>query len=87
MSAESEGSGARKREIYARLNNFEQLANHGVPVIARFRGYLSKAAAKSGAACVWEMLVQFEADAPSAPWKMAYEALRARPEFDATVEV
>lgn len=65
------------RDLYVRLNNFEQLANHGVPAVARFRGYLSEEAFRGGRGFVWEMLVPFDADAPAEPWQLAYAALRA----------
>lgn len=66
-----------ERELYVRLNNFDQLANHGVPAIARFRGYVSKEAFEAGARFVWEKTLEIEADAPDAPWKLAYAALKA----------
>lgn len=66
------------RELYIRLNNFEQLGNHGVPAIARFRGYYSQAAFDAGANFVEEWLVEFPADAPEQPWEMAYTAFGER---------
>lgn len=74
------------RELYIRLNNFEQLANHGVPAVARFRGFLSQAAFAEGAHFVIERLVEFTADAPEAPWPDAYLALKALPEFAEAVD-
>jgi hypothetical protein len=66
-----------ERELYVRLNNFDQLANHGVPAIARFRGYVSKEAFENGSRFVWEQLIEFDGDAPDEPWKAAYAALKA----------
>ena len=74
------------RDLYVRLNNFEQLANHGVPAIARFRGFISKKAFEDGKHFVQEWLVEFPADAPDKPWKAAYDALLALPEFDGATE-
>lgn len=74
------------RSIYVRLNDFEQLANHDVPAIARFRGYVSKQAFEEGAAFVLERLVSFPANAPDNPWSLAYEALMALPEFANAVQ-
>jgi hypothetical protein len=64
-----------ERELYIRLNHFDQLANHGVPARAVFRGYASEEAFQNGAEFMFEQAVEFPADAPSAPWKAAYAAL------------
>lgn len=75
--------------LYVRLNNFEQLANHGVPAVARFRGFASEEAFEEGKSFLWERLVEFEADAPTDPWALAYTALKATdrtPETMAAVE-
>jgi hypothetical protein len=68
------------RPVYIRLNSFDQVANHGVTAIARFRAFASKDAFEAGSSFLWERLVEFAADhrdeAPSL-WSQAYVALRA----------
>lgn len=72
------------RELYIRLNNFEQLANHGVPVVARFRGYADQEAYNDGKPYIYEQVVEFAADAPAAPWPLAYGMLAAQLEVAGT---
>ena len=81
IKASIETAFGETRDLYIRLNNFEQLANHGVPAIARFRGFVSKEAFEAGKSFVWEQLVEFEADAPTDPWAAAYAAIKEQPEF------
>jgi hypothetical protein len=81
VTAKVELPSGETRDLYIRLNNFEQLANHGVPAIARFRGWISQEACDADKAFVWERLVEFEADAPKDAWSLAYDALKAIPDF------
>lgn len=75
------------QQLYVRLNCFEQLANHGVPAIALFRGFASQEAFESGKHYMQEWTVEFPADAPEDPWALAYTELRKLPGFENAVEV
>ncbi|ANC85473.1 hypothetical protein [Sphingomonas sp. NIC1] len=76
------------RRIYVRLNNFDQVANHGVPATARFRGFICRDAYESGGRFVFERVVEFDADVSQPLWAQAYAALRREPDFaEATDEM
>ncbi|WP_157971050.1 hypothetical protein [Pseudogemmobacter bohemicus] len=62
------------REVYIRLNNIEA-NNHGVPALALFRGFISRAAFEAGAHYVWEASVEFASDVTLPLWPQAYAAL------------
>jgi hypothetical protein len=64
------------RDLYIRLNNLEDAQNHGRPPPARYRGYLSEAAYRSGASFVWEDVIGFDADVSQPLWDQAYSALK-----------
>jgi hypothetical protein len=64
------------RDLYIRLNSIEDAQNHGLPTVARFRGFLSKEAFEGGAAFVWEREISFDADLDRPFWEQAYEALK-----------
>lgn len=67
------------RPVYIRLNSFDQVANHAVPAIARFRAFASRDAFEAGASFLWERLVSFTAnhqDAAPSLWTQAYTALQ-----------
>jgi hypothetical protein len=68
---------AERREMYVRLNNIEQLSNHGIMAVARFRGFASKDAFEAGKPFIFEILIEFEADITKTIWKQAYAALKA----------
>ena len=64
------------RKLYIRLNNIEA-SNHGELSTAKFRGFLSEDAYKSGANCAWEQDVEFTADVAQPLWGQAYQALKS----------
>lgn len=81
LKATGETAYGEERELYWRLNNFEQLANHGVPAAARFRAFLSKDAFEAGKNFVTEKVIEFQADVSKPMWEQAYEALRQEEGF------
>jgi len=85
VTVKGETDFGEERELYWRLNNFEQLANHGVKAVARFRAFASEEAFRSGKHFMAEKLIEFDVNTKKPVWSQAYAALRLEPGFkDAT---
>lgn len=74
------------RELYIRINNIEQVNNHGLPASARFRGYASKEAYLAGKPYMFERLVDFTVNPAVSLWPLSYAALKALPQFAGAVD-
>lgn len=75
-----------ERDLYVRINNFEQLTNHSEAGADRvlFRGYISKEAFEQRRAFVWELALDAPVDVHAPVWSQAYEALKA---YDPTLAI
>jgi hypothetical protein len=81
------------RELYIRLNSFDQLPNRqpdgtfSVPAVARFRGFVSQAAFQGGGGFMFEHLVEFTPPFAGDVRAEAYAALKAEPAFEDAADV
>lgn len=68
-----------ERELYVRVNNFEQLTNHDEagPDRVLIRGYISKEAFDERRAFVWELALDVTIDVSLPAWPQVYDALKA----------